>query len=306
MKSINKIWLTLIIIIPFFACEDVIDVDLEEGNPQLVVDAWINNKLETQTILLQKTQAFFDASPAPTVTGATVTVTDNEGNTFAFEDKDNNGSYTWEPENGVPFGKIGNTYTLSVQIDSEEYSATSKMSRVPPIDSITYEEREADLINPEGIYTEFFARDPIGRGDTYWIKTFKNGSFLNKPQEINIAYDAAFSAGAEVDGLIFIPPIREFTNRVPDDGEGAVDNSDVSPWAFGDSILVELHSITPEAFFFLETSRDQMSLGDAGIFAEPLGNIPTNIVTEQSNDGEKAIGFFTVSAVSSLGRRIEE
>ena len=49
----------------------------------------------------------------------------------------------------------------------------------------------------------FFARDPFGAGDTYWIKTYKNGSFLNKPQELNIAYDAAFDGGSASDGIVF-------------------------------------------------------------------------------------------------------
>ena len=301
-----KIYQTIFILFSILllpACTDVIDVDLEEGADQLVVDAWINNKPETQTIRLRMTSPYFDSAPSPAVLGATVEVTDDNGNVFSFVDTQNEGNYNWEPVAGASFGEIGQNYTLRITINGQEYSAVSSMNRIVPIDSLTQEFEEAELGDPEGIYTEFFARDPLGPDDCYWIKTFKNGQFLNKPGEINIAYDAGFSAGSEVDGLIFIPPIREATNRLPDTGDDAVDNSDVAPWAPGDSMYVELHSITVAAFDFLDQARTQMTLGDAGIFAEPLSNVPTNIASPAS--GEDALGFFCVSAVTSLGRRIE-
>jgi len=300
-----KIYQTIFIlfsILFFSACTDVIDVDLEEGTDQLVVDAWINNKPETQTIRLRMTSPYFDSAPSPAVLGATVEVTDDNGNIFSFVDTKSEGNYSWEPAPGASFGEIGQNYTLRITVNGQEYSSVASMNRIVPIDSLTQKFEEAELGDPEGIYTEFFARDPLGLGDCYWIKTFKNGQFLNKPGEINIAYDAGFSAGSEVDGLIFIPPIREATNRLPDTGDDAVDNSDVAPWAPGDSMYVELHSISVAAFDFLEQARTQMTLGDAGIFAEPLSNVPTNIVSPASGD---ALGFFCVSAVTSLGRKIE-
>ena len=67
-------------------------------------------------------------------------------------------------------------------------------------------------------YCEFFARDLLGLGNSYWIKSFKNDTFLNRPSEINIAFDASFDAGGEVDNLIFIPPIRDNINPNDDDG----------------------------------------------------------------------------------------
>lgn len=304
----NRIYsiLTLFCIALLFAsCTDVIDVELNEGKTQLAVDAWINNKAETQVVKLRNTRTYFDSSPSTPVTGAAVSILDSEGNSFVFRDNNNDGDYTWEPAPGDSFGKIGNSYTLSIQTNGLVYTATSKMNRVPPIDSITQEDREVELGNPEGIYAQFFSRDPIGLDDCYWIKTFKNGQFLNKPQEINIAYDAGFSAGSEVDGLIFIPPIREAVNRIPDGEDGATDNSDVPPWAPGDSILVEIHSLPVPAFLFLEQARTQMTLGDAGIFAEPLANVPTNIINADPNSEEEAVGYFCVSAVEALGKRIE-
>lgn len=305
MKYINYLFVLAIFSIGISSCTDVIDVDLEKGESQLVVDAWINNQAEPQVIRLRTTSPYFDTSASPSVTGAQVSVTDEDGNVFDFIDTNSNGNYIWDPQGGTPFGTVGKSYTLNIESNGITYQSTSQMGRIVPVDSITQEFREPELGSPEGIYAQFFGRDLVGLDDCYWIKTFKNGQFLNKPLEINIAYDGGFSAGSEVDGLIFIPPIRETVNRVPDDGDDAVDDSDTPPWMPGDSIYVEIHSITVAAFDFLDQARTQMTLGDAGIFAEPLANVPTNIKNVNDPNDNSAIGFFCVSAVSSLGKRIE-
>ena len=143
----------------------------------------------------------------------------------------------------------------------------------------------------------------MGTGDTYWIKSFKNGLFLNKPQELNIAYDAAFAAGGNVDGLIFIPPIRDTINPFDEDEN---DNF-LSPFEDGDSVYVELHSITQEAFRFFQQVQIQTNRpgGFAELFAQPLANVPTNIVNGGPDLDVLALGFFNVAAVESNGKRLD-
>ncbi len=296
----------LIVLSCFFltACEDVIEVDLEDDQTQLVVDAWINNKMETQVIKLRKTIPYFEGQLAPVVTGANVQVIDNEGVIFNFTDENNDGDYIWEPTPNAPFGKIGNEYGLLIQHDGKEYTSATTMNRTIPVDSLTWEFEESSLVGPEGYYAQFFARDLDGLGDTYWIKTYKNGVFLNKPQEINIAFDAGFTAGSEVDGIIMIPPIRELVNRLSDGGDDPVDTDDLPPWELGDEIKVEIHSLAPPSFYYLEQARIQLTLGDAAIFAEPPSNVPTNILS--SDEKETPQGFFNVAAVTALTEIIRE
>ena len=133
-----------------------------------------------------------------------------------------------------------------------------------------------------------------GDGDTYWIKAYKNGVFLNKPNEMNIAFDAGLSVGSNSDGLIFIPPIRELTNPVPD-SIGVAD--EVSPWAPGDICKVEIHSISNNAFSFMSLVRDQILNGNNGIFGEPLANAQGNVT---ASDDSSVLGIFNVANVSTL------
>lgn len=278
------------------SCEDVVDINTDDAPSLLVVDAWLNNLQETQTVRLTQSTPYFESNRTPGVEGAEVRIVTNEGAILDFEDV-GGGDYEWTPEEGKNIGDIGTEYELTIVWDEKSFSANSRLNPAPTVDSITQELRE-DELGPDGIYTEFFARDFEGLGDTYWIKTFKNGQFLNKPGELNIAYDAAFDAGAQIDGLIFIPPIREFTNPVPDD----VDDLP-SPWAVGDVIRVEIHSISQDAFSFMEVARDQMTNSQNTIFALPLANTSGNI--ENLSTDEEALGVFVVSAITSLERVIE-
>ena len=300
------IFFIVLAIYAFMACEDPIDVQLSPTNGQVNVDAWIDNRSQTQTIKLRRVSPFFDSSPSPVINGATVIVADESGNLFEFIEDGNTGNYIWEPNNGETIGEVGTTFGLSVEVEDQQYVSQSTMNRIMPIDSLITDFQEAELGMPEGIYGEVFARDFPGAGDAYWIQTYKNGEYLNKPSEINIAFDASFTPGGGVDGVNFILPIRQNINRVPDAMDDSDDDNTVAPWAVGDSIRVEIHSLNQETFLFLRQAQTQITLGDAGIFAEPPANVPTNIIPLNATEpSDEAVGFFNVAAVSEEGHIIE-
>lgn len=302
---INKMGYKFIIVIflaaGFFSCEDVVEIDVDDAPTKLVVDAWLNNKEEAQVIRLSNTQTYFDADPTPGVSGASIGIQSSDGEVFIFEDQ-GNGDYIWEPDGRSSLGEVGLTFDLGIELDGKTYFSTSTLNRVPPIDSINQRFEEETTFNFEHIHCNFFARDPIGPGDTYWIKTFKNDQFLNKPLEMNVAYDAGFSAGSEVDGLIFIPPIRDTMDPVLD--EDPDQEKSPSPWAVGDIARVEIHSISLEAFYFLSVTRDQLLNSLNGIFAEPISNTQGNIFS--TDQEEEVLGMFVVSAISSLEYEVQE
>ena len=113
------------------------------------------------------------------------------------------------------------------------YNAQSQINRVPEVEEIKFTFREEEAFQDEGYDAEFLATDFEGSNDTYWIKAYKNGQFLNKPFELNIAYDAGFSAGGNVDGVVFIQPIQSGVHELDD-------NLSVVPYQLGDSLYVEI------------------------------------------------------------------
>ncbi len=302
--SISKRIALLVVFFGMIACEDEIFPELQNADPIIVVDAWVTNKNEPQVIKITRSQSYFDSSIPPGVANATVLISDNEGNSFEFLPGLNRGEYVWNPsEQSSVFGKIGNSYRLYVKAGGLEFEATSAMSRVPQIDSVSYFfEAGGSFGVPDSYFSEFWARDFQGSGDTYWARGWKNGQALNKPNEIVIAYDAGFTRGGNVDGIIFIAPIRRGFNPVERDA-----NDDFLPvFVSGDSLYVELHSITNGAFDFLTQIRIQTNRpgGFGELFAQPLANVPTNLRPTAANPNTKVVGFFNVAAVSGNGRRL--
>ncbi|MEM6525422.1 MAG: DUF4249 domain-containing protein [Bacteroidota bacterium] len=275
------------------ACESEIDVNLDESTPTLSVDAFINNMNQEQRIVLYFSQPYFENNMYEPATGASVVVTDiTQGIDFTFEEKqDEPGIYRWvPPSEDETFGSVGSSYSLTIDYDNVAYSASSAMSRVPTIDSIRFIESIGPQADDDDYQAEFFAIDFEGEGDSYWIKAYKNGDFLDEPAEINLAFDAGNSSGAAIDGDFFIVPVKLGIN--PDDSDES--------YVFGDLVSVEIHSITNDTFDYMTELAIQTDNegGFAQLFAAPPSNLRTNISSSDNNI--RVLGHFSVSAVSGL------
>lgn len=289
-----------------FGCETTINPQLDAPERVMVIDAWVNQKMERQEIKITRSQPYFENSAPAKVSGATVAIEDlDNGTIYNFQEGDD--AYFWEPSS-TPLGVAGHHYRLTVTINGETFEAHSSLGRVPAIDTIKYHHNPADfLIKQEHYKAEFVAKDPVGTGDVYWIKTWRNGAFLGKPSEVNIAYDAGFTNSQTVDGQVFNLFIRQDLlnplDRVPDK-----QNEFLPPYVAGDSVHVEIHSINPAAFDFLwgvffHANRPG---GFAELFSTPLANVPTNLKSLDANSTTNIAGFFTVSAVSSKGQKLTQ
>jgi hypothetical protein len=302
----KKIIYLFLITITFFGCETTITPELDTAEKILVVDAWINQKMERQEIRVTRSQPYFDNSVPGKTSNVIVVVEDlTDGTIYNFQEGP--ASYYWDPTD-TPFGEIGHQYRLTVTTQGETFEAFSNLGRVPPIDSILFHYKPAETIIKEEYYLgEFMAKDPAGVGDAYWIKAWKNGVFLGKPAELNMAYDAGFSAGQPVDGQDFLIPIRNgFTN--PMDKVDGKQNEFIPPYKVGDSLSVEIHSLNPLAFDFLYGVYFQIARtgGFAELFAMPLTNSSTNLKSTDKNSTTNVAGFFNVAAVSSGGKKLTQ
>ena len=282
----------LLPILLVIACEDVITVELDEADPIFVVDAWINNLSENQEIRLSWSKPYFDSLTRTPISEAEVMVTNANGDNFEFVHI-NDGLFRLDP-NSPRIDEIDMTWNLEIIHNNITYTSTTVQNDVPPIDSIVQEFRENEVFADDGIFCTFISRDLRGVGDTYWIKSFKNDMFLNRPQEINIAFDGGLDAGPDFDELIFIQPIKELINE-------SDENFVPIAWEPGESIRVEIHSMSQAAYSYMEILRDQLLNSNNGIFAEPLANTRGNVT---SSSGDEVLGIFNVASVSTLSDTI--
>ena len=134
MKNI-KIIVAFIGLILISGCEKVVDIDLNTMDPKLVIDAaikWQKGTLgNSQTIKLSMTNSYYDPQ-IPTVSGATIFITDASNNVFNFVESNVAGSYICS--NFTPV--LNRNYTLTVNVNGSTYTATETLKPVPQIDRI--------------------------------------------------------------------------------------------------------------------------------------------------------------------------
>jgi hypothetical protein len=238
------------------------------------------------------------------VSGATVFLKNETADRLFTFSEINAGNYQWSPASPMDsLGTQGDVFTLSITYGTESFTSTSKIGRVPKIDSLTFTYQKPSGVFPEFYLAEFWAKDIVGVGDAYWIKTWRNDTLLLKPSEINIAFDAAFTESSPVDGVTFIAPIRSAITPFETDDNGNI----IQPYEPGDSIYVEILSLNKAAFNFLwEVSIQTDRPGGFGeLFASPFANVSTNIFNTNAN-GKKALGFFNIGTVSGKGKKFVE
>jgi len=136
MKSYIKFIVILTALI-LSSCEDVIQVDVPSGKIRLVIEASLDWEKGTegnnQRIKLRTSTPYFSTNSNTGVTGAIVKVLNtNTNETFDFTDQ-NDGSYT--TSTFVPI--IGDTYSLEVIYNNENYTASETLMAVPEFKAIT-------------------------------------------------------------------------------------------------------------------------------------------------------------------------
>lgn len=165
----KKITLYLILLIAVFStsCEDVIEVDLDNAPPKLVIEAAINWKKGTsgnqQRIKLTTTTGFY-STEIPKVSGATVYIKNSTNVVFTFSEITNTGEYTCATF--VPV--INETYTLTVISNGNTYTATETLKPVTAITKIVQNNQGGFTGNEKEIKT--FYQDPAGEPNYYLYK----------------------------------------------------------------------------------------------------------------------------------------
>ncbi len=269
-------------------CESVIDASVPPGPTQLAVEAWLTDQPGEQHIKLTQTTGYFTNTGAKPATGANVVVTDNAGRAFVFTDPDSDGIYRWKPASSSDttgrLGIIGRTYTLSIRYQNSGYVSVAQMPRIPTVDGLHFTiERTSGLGGGDetGYQSEFSATDLPGETDYYYLRYYRNGVLQNRPQDINLSRDGAFLESDNTDGLPFTKEVRQSLN--PD-----------KLFVLGDTMRVEMRSLTPEGYLFWQSLLAQTQ--NAGLFATPPANVPSNI-RNVSGSEPVAVGFFLVSPV---------
>lgn len=121
----------LLLAIALFSCQKVIQLDLKEMEQKNVIEGFITEGESTHRVKITKTLNFDETVAYPTIDNALVVVTDNLGNVANFT-LVAPGIY----ETSGYLGVSGRTYTITVTIDGEVFTAESVMPNVTLLDGL--------------------------------------------------------------------------------------------------------------------------------------------------------------------------
>lgn len=231
------------------SCEKVIDVDLNVANPKPVFESYIEND-SVCYVKATWTSSYYDNSPSPVIPNATISISDQNGNseTLTYE---GDGIYR-----GVSLlGTIGNTYTLSIQLDGNNYTAKSYMSPLTSIDSLT--------LQPSG----FFGGGQQGPPKFWVFVNYKDSAdYANYYAVITHRYDSTEQG--------YIKDYRIADDDVSD-GIKTRTFTTFARFERGDSLFVEFASIDYHTHLYFKTLEDAVS--GAGFASAAPANPTTNI-----------------------------
>lgn len=275
------------------ACEDPVQVKLDEGATLLVVDAFINNTSAIQSIRLNFSSPFFsDQKNTPVLNAQVLIRNEKTGDVVPFK-MQTQGVYSYTPDATQAFGDLNTLYSLEITHNSNVYKAQSILRRSAGIDSISFDVIPPSFSQPTLTTKRFacrlWANDSTGFiNDYYWIKTRRNDTLFQDVSDLNLSIDGT---NGEVP-LTYGPP-----------------NAFTPPSVFlafktyypKDRCSVEIHSISKDCYLFLLQARNQISNG--GLFAQTPENVRTNIITPKTTN-LKAVGWFNIAAITTSSIQI--
>lgn len=271
MKNIASILLS-ILTLALTSCETPVDLDLEQSEPRLAVEAIITDQPTLNYVKLHLSAPYAKNIEPQAVTNAQVDLVDNTGTSTSLIHE---GQGVYKPV-GQFTGVVGQTYTLTIRANGKTYTATSTLHPVAPLDKVTYkyvDGKNDDFGRKEGYYISTAFRDSAGVKNYYKLNIAVNGQLKqNETSDIIITEDKLYD-GSYLDDI-----------QVP------------ATFAKNDTLDVSLLSLTREAYEFY--SALQGLSGQGGLFGRNPANLPTNI----SNG---AVGFFSASSVSTRAITIE-
>ena len=259
MKGLRYLLLLLLPGILLSSCEQEVMLDLEEGEPRIVIEGWVDDKPGPYEFMVRRSGDFFGTAEEIPVTGALIVVSDDMGGVDTLHEMWP-GHYFTNHIQGVQ----EHNYTVEAWVEGEYYRAENYLPRINPF-SFALPFYSDTLVFGEGYYILVGADEPAGVGDFYQFRIYRNDSLFSGPG------DVFFSDDRIVDGqeTVFIFPY---------------------PHELGDTVVVEVRGISNLTYDFLITYFQQLNGGGG-----PFGSPPDNLITNWDND---ALGFFGTAAVA--------
>jgi hypothetical protein len=241
LKLIFPLFLAMAVV---SSCEKVIDVDIKDAAPAIVIEGILTNRADSQVVRISRSALFGQTNVFPAVRGAVVSITEDGIRKVTLREN-TPGVYIIRNVRGTP----GHIYTLNVEAEGKTYTATSTMPNQVRLDTIGLNSSNFFGKIRKSLSIEY--QDPAQVKNYYRCLLSVNG----KPSKQFFLFDDNFTDGKRVSQDLF-----DFDVELQQ----------------GDIVDVELHCIDPIIYRYWQGLDQNQNRGGAS-------TTPANPVSNMSN-----------------------
>lgn len=262
---------SLMIIVLFSSCEEVVDVDLQTGEAKIVIDAeivWQKGTAGNEQVIKISKMASYYSTSTPKVSGAAVRIENSNGDVFTFAESEPG---VYKCTNFVPV--LNSDYTLFVTAEGKSFTAVEKLTSVTPINKVE-QKLVPGFSGEDEIEVTFYYTDPIDQAN-YYLTDYQS-SFLLFP-EYELTDDDLYN-GNEIN--------TRFSNE---------------DMVSGNVLNITHRGISKNFYNYMNLILEAQS---ANPFMAPPANIRGNIVNvnEQNN---YALGYFRLCEADKISYQVK-
>lgn len=201
MRKSENIFLFIVLSLLFSSCEEVIDIDLDQSEKHIVIEAKLHEGYQVFSVFASYSFPYFNNKLPEVIENAEISISNNQGFQIEVPYREY-GLYQVRME-----GVAGNTYTLKVNIDDRTYVAESYLPPKVQLDSLFYEYEDGKEILDEGYYVHYEFTDPKGIDNYYRSTYYLNGLHSNSADDLRVYFDDSFD-GNNIERLVTFDPFE--------------------------------------------------------------------------------------------------
>jgi hypothetical protein len=243
-------------------CKKVIHVNLNDVEKKYVIEGVVTDQPGTCKVLVSQTKNFDDDNSFAGISGAIIQITEQGGVPVLLTE-----TATGVYEAPAVKGTSGKTYSLSVNINGQLFTATSTMPQPVNMDSVFVS--SDDVMNKNRKLANVQFKDPPAAGNNYRFVQYVNGV---QEKQVFVRNDDLINGNTVVTKLRY----------------GLDDNKD-NEINTGDIVKIDMQCIDPAVYKYWY-SLNKSATGDAS------SATPANPVSNLQGD---ALGYFSAHTLQS-------
>jgi hypothetical protein len=260
LSTAGALWVWIMLPIILGSCKKIIEVNLNDASPQIVVEGNIYNTPGPYAIRVSKTINYSANNQFPPVSGANMIVKDITDGLSDTLTESTPGLYLTKKLKGIS----GHEYQLQLTVGSQNYTANTLLPQPVALDSVSFEK----LSRPGGkidYYAVINYQDPPGVSNYYQFTLLVNNRRINN----TFAFEDRLSDGKYVSRTL---------------------RTDSAYINLGDSVTVIMNHMGKEGYQYYNTFFQVTGNGSLQSIS------PANPISNISN---KALGYFIASATQT-------